>query len=221
MLPLLWVVLKSRVPSGCSRKKQSHLCPLRIEGRAAGSKEETQWISLQKEWEQDVLSACQCLKMRQSLIVHMSLLIQSYEHSRCSVNVCKLTSTKMPRTLVTSVFFVPRPAQLEHLTKALLGSSGKHSEGLPDINLVPNERIQITSNGPSRWSEPTLRNELICFKSHSMSESPGRVWPKPRKAGCAPLPCSQGRGRSPARLPHTYRVQWCSITAGSGCRSGK
>lgn len=32
-----------------------------------------------------------------------SLLIQSHEHSRCSVNACKLTLAKMPQALVTSV----------------------------------------------------------------------------------------------------------------------
>lgn len=32
-----------------------------------------------------------------------SLLSQSYEHSRCSVNACKPTLAKMPQALVTSV----------------------------------------------------------------------------------------------------------------------
>lgn len=108
---VLWVSIRTKCPSGVL-ERQSHLCPLRIEGgreRAAGSEgEETRLDFFQKEWEQDtgVLSACQCPGSAAGLFLicpSVSSHTESYEHSRCSVNVCKLTSAKMPPALVTSV----------------------------------------------------------------------------------------------------------------------
>lgn len=65
-------------------------------------------------------------------------------------------------------------------------------------------------------------SEISSFvSSHILCQGSGRVWPKLRKAGLRHHPAPRAAG-GPGPAAHTLTVYMqCSITAGSGCRSGK